>query len=61
MDISSDGVSGRTQEGQHHSLKHKGNETAWNFVNKPWDTNDAGDMIVSGRRNVGMHLAPIPA
>ena len=38
-------------------MAYKGNEAAWKFVNKPWETNDAGDMIVPGRRNVGVHLA----
>ena len=51
-----DGV-GNVDNAQQRTIAYKGNEAAWKFVNKPWETNDEGDMIVTGRRNVGMHLA----
>ena len=33
-------------EGEQRELIHKGNEQAWQFVNGPWRTNEAGDLIV---------------
>ena len=57
MAVLSGVVSASSEEVRRHALTYKGNEAVWQFVNKPWDTNDAGDMIVPGCRNVGMHLA----
>ena len=47
----------RSENAEARTIAYKGNEAAWKFVNKPWETNDAGDMIVPGRRNIGLHLA----
>lgn len=56
--ISSGSVRNTTiEDAPRHALAYKDNEAAWQFVNKPWQTNDKGDMFISERRNVGLHMA----